>query len=134
MLADIAFEFPIDIGSGHWPSGEAGRVVDLTRNPLPIGEDGRHARGDRSSGPRSERRVFGDLDLLHEGKNRRIAKLLRCKAFVGDIAVEHRSRRDVGKAVVGSLPGSWRPLLRLAAGPLVAPAGRRDLDRRDTIK
>src|SRR5438876_118726 len=105
MLADVAPEFSINIGSIHWPSRETWRVVYLTCNPLPIGKYHSYARGYRSSGPRSENRVFGHLDLLHKGKDGRIAKLLRSEAFVGDIAVEHRSCRDVGKAVVSGFSG-----------------------------
>src|SRR5262249_61263273 len=48
-LADIAAEFPLDVGAAHRPADESGHVVDLADDTTPIGEDGgqasRHLRG-----------------------------------------------------------------------------------------
>ena len=36
--------------------------------------------------------------------------------------------------MVSGLSGFWRPFLRLASSPLITPACRRNLDRRNTVK
>src|SRR6202012_2970682 len=41
---------------------------------------------------------------------------------------------DIGQAVIGRLSGFGRPFFRLAAGPLIAPLGGGDLDRRDAVE
>src|SRR5207344_3195054 len=70
----------------------------------------------------------------HEGEDTWIAEHIRREAFIGDVTVEHRPCRDVGQTMVGSLPGFWRPFFRFAAGPLIAPGRRCDLNRGNAIE
>src|SRR5882757_6539456 len=128
-LTYVAAKFSLHFRSAHGPFCEPRGVVHLTHNPLTIYEDRCNARWYRSSHARRERGVFPHLDFSHEGEDSRIAKFLRCEAFISDVAVEHRSCRDVGKAMVSGLSGFGGPFFRFASGPLIAPACRRDLDR-----
>src|SRR5215510_1298862 len=130
----VAAKFALDLVSAHGPICEARGVVNLARDPLAVREDRGHAGWHCSTHARRKGGIFGDRDLLHEGEDGRVAKLVRCEGFIGDVAIEHRTCGDIGKAVVGGLTGLWRPLLRLASCPLIAPACGRDLDRRDAVE
>src|SRR5437016_14566143 len=70
-LADIAAEFAVDVRPLHRLTREAGNVVDLAADALPI----RQNRGDAGwygvADARGEFRIFRDGNLLHEGEDAR---------------------------------------------------------------
>src|SRR5260370_26169753 len=57
-LADIAAEFAVDVRPLHWPAREAGNVVDLSADALPIRQNRGDARRHSVADPRGERRIF----------------------------------------------------------------------------
>src|SRR5438093_12960160 len=87
-LADIAAEFAVDIRPLHRLTREAGNVVDLAGDALPI----RQNRGDAGwygvADARGELRIFHDRNLLHEGEAARFRQLSRYVGDIGDVAVE----------------------------------------------
>src|SRR6266516_7126175 len=66
-LADIAAEFAVDVWPLHRLTREAGNVVDLAADALPIRQNRGDARWHGVADPRGELRIFRDRNLLHEG-------------------------------------------------------------------